>query len=350
MTVSETGAPDKAAHPNLSGRPHLARTRGLTRREWAYVTRRVRHGITRHRALDAAASLTFYSALSIFPASLTLVSAVAVTANRRDASTNLLATIGEVAQDSTVAASASPIRELLSFPNPALGLAIGLVLLLWSASGYATAFGRALNAIYEVREGRRMVGYRGLMLLVTCATTAGFTAITLILLGTPRVASAIATSVGAGEPFLTIWNFGKWPVALALAIAIVAMLYYFTPNIHRPHLRWVSWGATFAIVVWALATLLFGLYVSTIAPYGKVYGWLGGGVVLLLWLYITNYVLILGAEVDAEITRVRQLRDDVEAEETIRLPLRDSQLNLAMARRHAADVADGRALRQHDSP
>lgn len=349
-TIPAPASNAPAARRLISGRPHIPTSRDLARHEWSYVIRRVRHGVTRHRALDAAASLTFYSALSLFPAALTLVSAVAVSADRETATKDLLASIGEVAQDETVSAIAGPLTQLLGFENPGIALAIGLVLVLWSASGYATAFGRAVNNVYEVREGRKMVGYRGQMLLVTVATSVGFTAITLILLGTPRIALAIGDSQGIGEPFITVWNIGKWPVALGIAIIIVAMLYYFTPNIHRPRLRWVSWGAVFAIVVWAIATLLFGVYVTTVAPYDEVYGWLGGGVVLLLWLYITNYVLVLGAEVDAEITRVRQLRDGIDAEESIRLPLRDSTLNLAMARRHAADVADGRALRQHDVP
>jgi len=157
-------------------------------------------------------------------------------------------------------------------------------------------------------------------------------------------------TAGVGEPWLSIWTVAKWPIVLGLAVLIVAILYYFTPNTSRPRLRWVSWGATFAITVWALATAGFAVYVATVGQYDEVYGWLGGSLVLLLWLHITNLVLVLGAEVDAEIVRVRQLHSGIEAEDVIRLPLRDSTRNLRLARQRAEDIADGRRLREHEVP
>lgn len=325
-------------------------SRGLDRAAWQLVVRRSWHGFLRHRGIDSAAALTFFSALALLPAALTVVSAVALADTRAGAVRDLLATVDSVARGSTVAALTDPLQQLTRLPHPGWGLAIGLVLTLWTASGYATAFGRAVNTVYEVQEGRQFWKFRGHMLLVTLVTTVAFASIVVILLATPDVATAISASLGIGEPWLTLWNVGKWLLLLALAVLIVAILYFFTPNILRPRMRWVSWGAAFAIVLWAIATSGFALYVATVGQYDKIYGWLGGGIVLLLWLYLSNLVLVIGAEADAEIVRVRQLQAGIESEDVIRLPLRDSTRNLLLARQRAQDVADGRALREQHVP
>ncbi|HEV7956928.1 MAG: Membrane protein [Microbacteriaceae bacterium] len=325
-------------------------SRGLDRTAWRLVARRSWHGFVRHRGIDSAAALTFFAALALLPAALSVVSAVAVSDTREGAVRELLVTVDTLVRDSTVTAVAGPLQQLTELPSPGWGLAIGLVLTLWTASGYATAFGRAVNTVYEVQEGRQFWKFRGHMLLVTLVTTVAFAGILTILLGTPAVAQAIGENVGIGEPWLTMWNIGKWLVLLVLALVIVAILYFFTPNVLRPRLRWVSWGSAFAIVLWATATAGFAVYVASIGQYDEIYGWLGGGVVLLLWLYLTNLVLVLGAEVDAEIVRVRQLQAGIEAEDVIRLPLRDSTRNLMIARQSADDAADGRALREQHVP
>jgi membrane protein len=113
-------------------------------------------------------------------------------------------------------------------------------------------------------------------------------------------------------------------------------------------MRWVGTGAVFAIVAWGLATAAFGFYVSTIANYDRVYGWLGGALALLIWLYISKLALVAGVEVDAEFTRLRQLLAGVPAEQTVQLPLRDTARNLILARRQAADEADAVAIRERE--
>jgi membrane protein len=181
---------------------------------------------------------------------------------------------------------------------------------------------------------------------VTLFLKVTFGAILLILVSTPRAAAAFGESLGFAEPWLSVWNISKWPLLVALAIVVAGVLYFYTPNVRHLRLRWVSWGAGFAIVTWALATAGFALYVATIGQYERVYGWLGGAVVLLLWLYITNLVLVLGAEFDAEVVRLRQLSSGLAAEETIQLPLRDTTRNLMLARQRADDVRDGKAIRE----
>jgi len=116
--------------------------------------------------------------------------------------------------------------------------------------------------------------------------------------------------------------------------------------VHHDRLRWVSWGAAFAIVAWGLATLAFAIYVMTVGTYDRIYGWLGGGLAILIWLYITNLVLVIGAEVDGEVVRIRQLAAGIPAEETIQLAARDTTRTLMLARQRADDVAAGRAIRE----
>jgi membrane protein len=320
----------------------LQTMRGVSRALWRYAALRAWHGFVRHRGIDSAAALTFFSSLALFPGALSLISAVAILSDRDRAVDSILEVVGEFTAASTVETLEQPLRSFLNIDNPGIALAVGIVLLVWSLSAYATAFGRSVNSVYEVQEGRQFWKFRALMLAVTLSILPVFGAIFVILLGTPRVAEA----AGLGEPWLFVWNVGKWPVLAALAVLLVAVLYYYTPNVRHTRLRWVSWGAMFAIVVWALATAGFAVYVVTIGQYERVYGWIGGGIVLLIWMYISNLVLVIGAEVDAEIVRLRQLTAGIAAEGTIQLPLRDTARNLVLARQRAADEQRGRDIRE----
>lgn len=320
--------------------------RALTRGDWAYAARRAWHGFVRHRGIDSAAALTFFSVLALLPMALAVVSAFAIGNGKRGAATEILDIVDEIVQKSTVETIREPLTQLFTVANPGMALAIGLVLSLWSLSSYATAFGRAVNTAYEVQEGRQIWKFRGLMLVLAVFLLVIFAAIAVLLLTTNRVAEA----VGIAEPWLTVWAFGRWPAVAILFTLLIAVLYYVTPNVRHDRMRWVSFGALFAIVVWGLATAAFALYVSVVGTYDRVYGWLGGGLALLLWLYITNLVLVLGAEVDAELVRLRQLRAGIPAEEIVQLPMRDTTRNLMLARQRARDESEGRAIREQAAP
>ena len=337
MTSTEAGAEARAKTQS---------SRGLSREAWKYATRRTWHGFVRHRGLDSAAALTFFSALAIFPAALAVVSVFALVTGKRDAATAMLGIIDGAAQDSTVDTLREPITQLFTIANPGLALAIGLMLSIWSLSSFSTAFGRAVNSVYEVQEGRQIWKFRGLMLILASFLLVVFAAIIALLVTTPSVASAIGEAVGVGEPWLTVWSIVRWPGLLILVTLLMAVLYYFTPNVRHQRMRWVSFGALFAIVAWSLATAVFALYVTHVGTYDRIYGWLGGGLAVLVWLYITNFVLVVGAEVDAEVMRLRQLSAGIAAEEIVQLPMRDTTRNLMLARQRAQDIADGRMIRE----
>ena len=318
------------------------------RDEWRYAIRRAWHGFMLHRGIDSAATLAFFAALTILPAALTVVSAFALAQGKEQAADTVLDLAEEILRPSTVELITEPLTQLFSIDSPGLALAIGIALSIWSMSSYATAFGRAANSVYEVQEGRRLVKFRGLMLILSAFLLIAFTAVVTLLLTTNNVATAIGEELRIGEPWIVIWSYGRWPVLAAILTMIIAVLYYYTPNVRHERMRWVGTGAVFAIVAWGLATAAFGFYVSTIANYDRVYGWLGGALALLIWLYISKLALVAGVEVDAEFTRLRQLLAGVPAEQTVQLPLRDTARNLILARRQAADEADAVAIRERE--
>lgn len=222
---------------------------------------------------------------------------------------------------------------------------IGLGGTLWSASGYVGAFGRAMNRIYEIDEGRPFFKLRPVMLVVTMVAVimAGLVAVGLVLTG--PLARAVGDAIGLGETAVTVRNVVKWPAPAVIAALVVAILYYATPNVRQPKFRWISPGAGVAIVTWILASALFGFYISQFSNCNKTYGSLAGVIIFLLWLWITNLALLFGAELNAEIERGRQLQAGISAEQDIPLPARDTRVIDKTVAEDARDVHEGRALR-----
>jgi membrane protein len=228
---------------------------------------------------------------------------------------------------------------------------IGLLTALWSASGYVGAFGRAMNRMYEIREGRPIWKLRPVQLVVTLIALVLAAVVALALIVTGPAADAVGNTVGMGSTAVTVWNIAKWPVILAVVILIVAILYYATPNVDQPKFRWLSVGAVVAIVVWIIASVLFGFYVAHFSSYNKTYGSLAGVVVFLLWLWITNLALLFGAELDSELERGRELVAGLPAERSIQLPPRDTRNIEKADEKERKDEAKGRELREaHQGP
>ena len=229
-----------------------------------------------------------------------------------------------------------------------IGLVVGILGALWSASGYVGAFGRAMNRIYSIPEGRPIWKLRPTQLLVTVIVVVLVVVGALILVSTGPIVTQIAGVIGIGDVALTVFQIVKWPVLVVIAIAAIAILYYFSPNVRQPKFKWTSTGSILALVVWALATVALGLYLSLTGggSYAKTYGAVAGVIVFLLWLWITNLVLLFGAEFDAELERSRELQAGIAAEEQIQLPMRDTRQSDKKAAKHEKDVDQARRLRQ----
>ncbi len=318
----------------------------LPRRSWKTVFKASVAEFQRDQCTDLAASLTYYSVLSVAPALLALVSLLGVFGRGQSTVDTMLEVLVRLGQGDIADQLRGPIEAMVESRAAGLTLAIGLLTALSSASAYVGAFGRALNRIYEVEEGRPIWKLRPVNFAVTLGLVVGAALVLVGFVVSGSVAEAVGGVIGLGDQSLTIWNVAKWPAMLVIVMAMVAALYYFTPNVRQPAMRWVSPGAIIAILVWVLASVGFGFYIGNFGKYQSTYGSLGGVIVFLLWLWITNIALLLGAEVDAELERVRELEAGIKAERRIQLPLRDTTQSDKAREKLDERVREGRALRR----
>jgi membrane protein len=341
MTSKESSAhPDGGRAADLPESPTE-----LTKPSWSYVARKTVREFSDDQCTDLAAALTYYAVLSLFPAAIAILSLVGLVGRGPDTVDTLLQILRDVGASNAADTLEPPLTDLSRTESAGLGLVIGLAVALWSASGYVSAFGRGMNRVYEVDEGRPAWKLRPAMLGVTVVTVVLTAVVALGLVLTGPAAEAVGEAVGLGSAAVTAWNIAKWPVLLAVVVLIVALLYYATPNVRQPRFRWVSVGAVVAIAVWIVASALFGFYVANFSSYDRTYGSLAGVVAFLLWLWITNLALLFGAELDAELERARELQAGQPAEEVIQLPARDTRKSDKAAAKAHEDVRRGRRLR-----
>ena len=313
---------------------------------WKYVLRKTLREFTADQCTDLAAALTYYAVLSLFPALIALISLLGVVGQGERSTDTILSLVDEVAPGGTADTLRGPLEQFSSSPAAGFALVFGIVLAIWSASGYVGAFSRAMNRIYEIEEGRPFWKLRPVQLGVTIVSILLILIMLVILIVSGPVTEAVGTALGLGETVQIVWSIVKWPILALAAVLIIAILYYATPNAKQPKFRWVSMGALLALITLLVASFLFGLYVTNFSSYDRTYGSLAGVVVFLLWLWIANLALLFGAEFDAELERGRQLQAGIAAEEDIQLPPRDTRKSDKAAEKERADVARGRELRQ----
>ncbi len=184
-------------------------------------------------------------------------------------------------------------------------LSFGIIAAIWAASAGVRSLMNALNAAYDVQESRPAWKRYLLSILYTIGLAVMLIVAAGLMLIGPQVAEWIAGQVGLGNLFLTLWTWLRWPVAVLLLMLALAIVYYAAPNVSQPF-RFITPGSVLAVIVWILASLGFSYYVSNFGSYGATYGSLGAVVVLLLYFFISSAVLLLGAEVNAEIYHARQ--------------------------------------------
>jgi membrane protein len=319
----------------------------LTKSSWIYVIRKTAREFSEDECTDLAAGLTYYAVLSLFPAMIALISLVGLVGQGKQTVTTLLDILRQVGAGSAAKTLDPTLTDLATRPQAAgVAFVAGLLAALWSASGYVGSFGRAMNRVYEIREGRPFWKLRPLLLVVTLVALVLAAAVAVALVVSGPAARAVGDALGIGSTGVLVWNIAKWPVILLAVVLVVAILYYATPNVKQPRFRWISVGAVLAIMVWVVASGAFGFYVATFSSYSNTYGALAGVVVFLLWLWITNLALLFGAELDAELERGRELQAGLPAEETVQLPPRDTRTIEKADRKRAKDVARGRELRE----
>jgi len=308
---------------------------------------------------DLAAKLTFFTVLSFAPTILAVYSlATVVLANNadlvEDLTTDFIAGyIPEEYQDT--------VRGIIdmvigSQTGGVVGVIVGVTIALWSASAYVRAFSRTANSIYDQIEGRTLIRLWGTMFLLTFALLIGIVGILVSVMLNETVVNAtlgpIAEPLGLGGTlefllgvFLPVWRWVKWPVIFGLVAVLIAVLYYFTPNVRQARFRWLSIGALVALLGLAIVAGGFWLYLSYFTSLSS-YGAIGTILALMFALWGANMMLVLGMKVDAEIERARQLKEGLPAEKEIQLPPRATrQVERTEAMREKLE-SRGRDLRQ----
>jgi membrane protein len=255
---------------------------------------------------DWAAALTYYGILSIFPALLALVSVLGLLGN--SATQPLIDNLGTVAPGPAKDIFTSAIENLQKNQGAAgIALIVGLAAALWSASGYVAAFMRASNAIYDVGEGRPIWKTLPTRVLTTVVLLLMLAAVAIGVSLTGPLAEQVGKVLGIGDAAVTAWDIAKWPVILLAVITIFAILYWAAPNVKHPKFRWISPGSVLGVLIWIVASAGFAFYVANFGSYNKTYGALAGPIIFLVWLWISNIAILLGAEFNAELERGRQI-------------------------------------------
>ncbi|RZU65245.1 membrane protein [Microterricola gilva] len=313
----------------------------LNSAQWRYVLARSVKEFRRDRCLDQSTALAFRSALVTFPTMLVLVSLLGMLGETSRVMRFTVDTIASLGSDET-AKSVRALFAALAEAPAGYAFVLGLFLLMWSASGYVTAFGRAMNSIYGVAEGRTAWKLR------VAAVPLGALLVFLLLLaaGAMLLGGEMLGGLDLSDAAVLAWNIVRVPLAFALAATVIALLYYFSPNVKHPRLRWMSVGAAGALTVWVLASLGLTLYFANFSSFDRSYGAIGGALVFLLWLWLSNVALLLGGEFDAELERMRQLRSGRAAEAHIFIQLRDTSAVSTAQNAELHDVIQARTIKE----
>jgi membrane protein len=288
-------------------RPLPASPTDLPKRSWLSILKRTFDEFRDDNLTDWAAALTYYGIQALFPMLLVLVSILGlVGAGTTQA---LIDNIGSAAPGTAKDIIISAIHNLQhSRGSAGVLFVVGLLGALWSASGYIGAFSRASNAIYEVGEGRPFWKRRPQQLVITLVMVVLLAASALAVVVTGGLAHQAGRLLGIGSTAVQVWDIAKWPVLVLLVSLMFALLYWAAPNVKQPGFRWISPGSMLAVLIWLIASAGFAFYVSNFGSYNKTYGSLGGAIVFLVWLWISNVAVLLGAEFDAELQRERELQ------------------------------------------
>ena len=317
----------------------------ITKPSWRYVLRKTLREYSADQVNDLAAALTYYGTLAVFPAMLAFVSILGLFGNAKKTADAVLNLLSGLVPTATLDAVKGPVDALTHSPAAGIGLAVGILGALLSASGYVRAFSRAMNRIYGIQEGRPFLKLRVITLGLTVVVIVAAVLAALLVVVSGPIATHIGQVLGLGNGVLVVWTILKWPVLVFIAILLLAVLYYVTPNIRQPKFQWMSMGSLVALLVWAVASVGFAFYAANFSKYNTTYGSIGGIIIFLLWVWISNNALLFGAELDAEIERGRELQAGIKAEEVLQLPPRDTTHSDKKAEQHAKDVRIGRELR-----
>lgn len=291
---------------------------------WRRIAQRTFDQYRADGVTNLAAALTYRSVLSVFPGLIALVALLGVVGQYPATFNAVLRIVGGFAPASTVESVSGPVRQIITHKGGASALlGVGLAGTIWGASGYVGTFSWAANVIWEARRGRSWYRQWPFNVAVTLVALVLVTSILVALVLTGPIASSVGKQLGIGSTALEVWGLAKWPTIVAVVSLMITGLYYVAPNVRPPNWRWLTPGAMLAVIVWALTSAAFGLYIANFGSYNKTYGTLGAIVTFLIWVWLTNVAALLGIVLDSEIERERQLSiDQPGAANQIQLQLR----------------------------
>jgi membrane protein len=268
-----------------------------------------------------AAALTYYALMSLFPALLLAISILGLVGQYPATYDAILGYLRDVVPASALVPLDSSLRAALQQKGTATTtLAISVVVTLYGTTGALEAARRALNVVFEADGGRPFLVRKA----VDVASTIVLMALILLSLVLIFVGGGLAEDLlgflGLGSTVVEIWNLARWPAAVAVAMLVFSFIYYVTPDVRQRAFRWVTPGAIVGVTIWLIASAGFSIYVGRVADVGAVYGAFAGAIVLVVWLWLTNIALLLGAELNAEIEREHELGQGIPEEETLDLP------------------------------
>jgi membrane protein len=296
----------------------------LPKRSWFRVLRGASKEFSDDNLSDTAAALTYYSIQSIFPAAIVLLSLIGFAG--KNTTDKLIANLGPVIPSGSAHTQIVKLINSLQENQKTAGLAfiIGLLTGIWSASGYVAAFMRASNTVYDVPEGRPVWKTIPTRLAVTIVLLVLMFAAALIVVFTGPVAHQAGDLLGLGSAAVRAWDIIKWPVLVVLLMVMVGILYWASPNA-KQGFKWVSPGGVLGVLLWVIASGLFAFYVANFASYNKTYGTMAGIIIFLVWVWISNLAILLGAEFNAELDRARAEADGLPAGAEPYVELRDTR-------------------------
>jgi membrane protein len=296
----------------------------LPKRSWGAVLKGTLKEFKKDELTDRAAALTYYAILALFPALLALISLLGIVG--QSATQQVLANIQKLAPGAARDVLSNAVKQMQGHAGIGSVMAIvGLVLAIWSASGYVAAFIRSANAVYDVPEGRPVWKVLPVRVGVTAVLMVLAVVSAVIVVFTGGLARQVGAALGVGDTALTVWSIAKWPVLVALVTIMIAILYWATPNAKVRGFRWITPGSFLALVIWMIASAAFALYLANFASYNKTYGTFAGVIIFLVWLWITNLAILLGLEFDAELARQRAIAGGHPAEEEPYVQPRDTR-------------------------
>ena len=287
------------------------------------VTRRALRSFYDDQMTHHAAALTYYALMSLFPAVLLALSLLGLLGQYPETYNAIIGYLREVAPESVVDPLDRSLRGALQNKGAAAtALVISVAVALYGTTGALEAARRALNVVFEVDGGRSFLRRKGIDVASTVVLmTLVLVSLVLAFVG-GRFAEDLLGFIGLGSTAARVWNLARWPGAVATAMLVFAYIYYVTPDVHQRSFRWVTPGAAVGVLLWLVASFGFSIYVSKVADIGAIYGTFAGAIVLVFWLWLSNVALLLGAELNAELEREKELSEGVPQRHTLNRPAR----------------------------